>query len=238
MTEQKPIWGQLPPLRTSGEREFVFTSADFERVRKLIYDHAGIALSAAKQDMVYSRLARRLRETHTKTFGDYLALLERGDKAEWEKFVNSLTTNLTSFFREPHHFPLLAEHLVDHICRQQGIPVHGISPAAIARLKLHDWPGNVRELSNVLERALLMSDGDLIDAEALDGVMPAAVQSAVHPGPGVGLAGAVAQAERAAIIDALARCQGNKAQAARLLSISRAALYEKIAAHAVLTAVA
>ena len=111
MTEQKPIWGQLPPLRTSGEREFVFTSADFERVRKLIYDHAGIALSAAKQDMVYSRLARRLRETHTKTFGDYLALLERGDKAEWEKFVNSLTTNLTSFFREPHHFPLLAEHL-------------------------------------------------------------------------------------------------------------------------------
>ena len=111
MSEQKPVWGQLPPLRVSSEREFAFTGADFERVRKLIYDHAGIALSPAKQDMVYSRLARRLRETRTKTFGDYLALLERGDKAEWEKFVNSLTTNLTSFFREPHHFPLLAEHL-------------------------------------------------------------------------------------------------------------------------------
>jgi len=111
VNEQKPIWGQQPALRTSSEREFAFTSADFERVRKLIYDHAGISLSAAKQDMVYSRLARRLRETRTKTFGDYLALLERGDKNEWEKFVNSLTTNLTSFFREPHHFPLLAEHL-------------------------------------------------------------------------------------------------------------------------------
>jgi len=61
--------------------------------------------------MVYSRLARRLRETHLKSFGEYLALLERGDKNEWEKFVNSLTTNLTSFFREPHHFPILAEHL-------------------------------------------------------------------------------------------------------------------------------
>lgn len=99
------------PARDAGEREFVFTLADFERVRKLIYEHAGISLSTAKQDMVYSRLARRLRETKLKSFGDYLALLERGDKTEWEKFVNSLTTNLTSFFREPHHFPILAEHL-------------------------------------------------------------------------------------------------------------------------------
>ncbi|WP_305074312.1 CheR family methyltransferase [Propionivibrio sp.] len=103
--------GKELPGREGGEREFVFTLADFERVRKLIYEHAGIALSSAKQDMVYSRLARRLRETRLRTFGEYLALLERGDKAEWEKFVNSLTTNLTSFFREPHHFPILAEHL-------------------------------------------------------------------------------------------------------------------------------
>lgn len=95
----------------SAAREFAFTLADFERVRKLIYEHAGISLSPAKQDMVYSRLARRLRETRLKSFAEYLALLERGDKVEWEKFVNSLTTNLTSFFREPHHFPIFAEHL-------------------------------------------------------------------------------------------------------------------------------
>lgn len=80
-------------------------------MRTLIYQHAGISLSAAKQDMVYSRLARRLRETRLNSFAEYLTLLERGDKSEWEKFVNSLTTNLTSFFREPHHFPILAEHL-------------------------------------------------------------------------------------------------------------------------------
>lgn len=98
-------------LRDAGEREFAFTPADFECVRKLIHEHAGISLSDAKQDMVYSRLARRLRETRLKSFGDYLALLERGDRTEWEKFVNSLTTNLTSFFREAHHFPILAEHL-------------------------------------------------------------------------------------------------------------------------------
>lgn len=111
MIEQKTPWSAAPIARDSGAREFVFTTADFERVRKLIYAHAGIALSPAKQDMVYSRLARRLRETRLKSFGEYLALLERGDKGEWEKFVNSLTTNLTSFFREPHHFPMLAAHL-------------------------------------------------------------------------------------------------------------------------------
>jgi chemotaxis protein methyltransferase CheR len=97
--------------REPGLREFAFSAADFERVRKLIYQHAGISLSAAKQDMVYSRLARRLRATNKNSFGEYLDMLEKGDKDEWERFVNSLTTNLTSFFREPHHFPIFAEHL-------------------------------------------------------------------------------------------------------------------------------
>ena len=96
------------------DREFVFTSKDFERVRQLIYDHAGISLNPSKQDMVYSRLARRLRATGISNFKDYLALLENDNEAEWEAFVNSLTTNLTSFFREPHHFPLLAEHVLKH----------------------------------------------------------------------------------------------------------------------------
>lgn len=103
-------------LQSTGgrDREFVFTAADFERVRQLIYDHAGISLNASKQDMVYSRLARRLRATGINNFRDYLLLLESNNVAEWEAFANSLTTNLTSFFREPHHFPLLAEHVVKH----------------------------------------------------------------------------------------------------------------------------
>lgn len=93
------------------EREFHFTDADFERIRKLIYDHAGISLNVNKRDMVYSRLARRLRATGLRTFRDYLQLLESNDHAEWEAFTNALTTNLTSFFREEHHFSILAEHI-------------------------------------------------------------------------------------------------------------------------------
>lgn len=96
----------------SGSREFEFSSSDFERVRKLIYQHAGISLAPIKQDMVYSRLARRLRALSLHSFTDYLNQLEQNQNAdEWEKFVNALTTNLTSFFREPHHFPIFADHL-------------------------------------------------------------------------------------------------------------------------------
>lgn len=95
--------------------EFAFSAADFEHVRKLIYQRAGISLHAGKQAMVYSRLSRRLREVGHRSFGEYLQQLEqsRGPQAEqeWQEFVNCLTTNLTSFFREEHHFPLLAAEL-------------------------------------------------------------------------------------------------------------------------------
>lgn len=100
-----------PPDRNTTTREFHFTEQDFQRVRKLIYDHAGISLSDSKMDMVYSRLGRRLRATGLSNFREYLSLLEKNDATEWEAFVNSLTTNLTSFFREPHHFPILADHI-------------------------------------------------------------------------------------------------------------------------------
>jgi chemotaxis protein methyltransferase CheR len=91
---------------------FDFTPRDFARVRALIYKQAGISLSEAKQEMVYSRLARRLRAKGLTSFGEYLDRLESGlDDGEWEAFTNALTTNLTSFFREAHHFPILSEHM-------------------------------------------------------------------------------------------------------------------------------
>ena len=113
-------------FRSNHEREFIFTEANFQRICKLIYEHAGISLKAAKQDMVYSRLARRLRANGLDNFQDYLVLLENNNEAEWEAFVNSLTTNLTSFFREPYHFPLLAEHIAKQRARH-GARQHPMS---------------------------------------------------------------------------------------------------------------
>jgi chemotaxis protein methyltransferase CheR len=99
-------------MKSESSKEFNFTTSDFERVRAMIYKKAGIALADSKQEMVYSRLARRLRATGIDSFARYLDDLESGRLGdEWESFTNALTTNLTSFFREAHHFPLLAEHV-------------------------------------------------------------------------------------------------------------------------------
>ena len=101
------------PVSERPEQEFSFGAADFERVRQLIYQRAGISLHSGKQAMVYSRLSRRLRETGHRSFADYLQWLERGgaSDSEWQEFINCLTTNLTAFFREEHHFHALAEDL-------------------------------------------------------------------------------------------------------------------------------
>ncbi|RLM27196.1 chemotaxis protein-glutamate O-methyltransferase [Brenneria alni] len=83
----------------------------FRRISQLIYQRAGIVLADHKREMVYNRLVRRLRLLGINDFGQYLALLESDhNSAEWQAFINALTTNLTAFFREAHHFPILAEH--------------------------------------------------------------------------------------------------------------------------------
>jgi len=96
-------------------QEFKLLPADFERIRRLIYQRAGISLNPGKQAMVYSRLSRRLRERGHPSFASYLGWLENasgaeGD-AEWQEFTNCLTTNLTAFFREEHHFVALVDDL-------------------------------------------------------------------------------------------------------------------------------
>jgi chemotaxis protein methyltransferase CheR len=102
----------VPKIKLDGVKEFEFTKRDFDRVRALIYRRAGISLNESKQEMVYSRLARRLRAIGIDNFADYLDFLENGrDPDEWVAFTNALTTNLTSFFREAHHFPVLADHI-------------------------------------------------------------------------------------------------------------------------------
>ncbi|HOA92284.1 MAG TPA: CheR family methyltransferase [Quisquiliibacterium sp.] len=93
------------------EEAFSLSAHDFERVRELIYRRAGITLAPTKRSMVYSRLSRRLRDTGHTDVGAYLDALGKADSPEWQSFVNALTTNLTSFFREGYHFPVLAEHL-------------------------------------------------------------------------------------------------------------------------------
>ncbi|QDW32102.1 methyltransferase domain-containing protein [Yersinia sp. KBS0713] len=84
---------------------------DLQKISGLIYQRAGIVLNNQKRDMVYNRLSRRLRDLKMTSFTEYLVRLESDKNSdEWQAFINTLTTNLTSFFREAYHFPILAEH--------------------------------------------------------------------------------------------------------------------------------
>ena len=94
------------------DKEFKFTENNFQFIVKLVNTHTGIVLAPHKKSMVYSRLARRLRALGLKNFDDYCDYLTNGQHDdELENFMNSLTTNLTAFFRESHHFDHLETFL-------------------------------------------------------------------------------------------------------------------------------
>lgn len=102
--------------------EFEFSDQDFQRVRRIINEMAGISLADGKRELVYSRLSRRLRQLNMQRFDAYCDYVEAGDDpAEKTEFVNALTTNLTSFFREMHHFEFLGNELLPAIIRDRGM---------------------------------------------------------------------------------------------------------------------
>ena len=93
-------------------REFAFSNEDFEALRRLVKELTGINLTDQKRELVYGRLARRLRALHLRTFAQYRDLLASDGGKEISEFCNAITTNLTSFFRESHHFDYLREQLL------------------------------------------------------------------------------------------------------------------------------
>jgi chemotaxis protein methyltransferase CheR len=104
----------------AGLNDFILTDADFDRICQLVREHTGIALTEAKRQMVYGRLARRLRTLRLASFTDYVELLERAEPLELQEFTNAITTNLTSFFRESHHFEYLADQVLPRVAEHAG----------------------------------------------------------------------------------------------------------------------
>lgn len=106
-------------MSTVYEREFEFNRKDFEHIRDLVGERTGIVLSDHKITMVYGRLSRRLRQLKITSFSQYLKLLEDETGQELVEFTNALTTNLTSFFREPHHFEYLKKTAIPVIMKNR-----------------------------------------------------------------------------------------------------------------------
>lgn len=100
------------------KREFAFSTRDFNELRQLVKELVGIDLNEGKEDMVYGRLTRRLRALNLTSFKDYIHLLKQDpDGEEVSHFVNSMTTNLTAFFRESHHFEHLKNSVLPHLMK-------------------------------------------------------------------------------------------------------------------------
>ncbi len=131
------------------DREFRFTDSDFARIRTLVGELTGIAMTESKREMVYSRLVRRVRYLGLDNFADYCTLLQEGDEGELVQFVNALTTNLTAFFREEHHFDYLATTLLPQLQHAKGRRrlriwsagcSTGAEPYSIAMVVKETWP--------------------------------------------------------------------------------------------------
>jgi len=96
------------------QREFNFTNEHFQKVKTVLYAHAGIVLAENKQDMAYNRLVRRIRELDLQSFDQYLVDIE-SDINEFGLFINAMTTNLTAFFRESHHFDFIGNTIIPQL---------------------------------------------------------------------------------------------------------------------------
>lgn len=101
-------------------REFQMSYENFKLIKNLAYKVTGISLSDHKQNMIYGRLARRLRALGLQTFDQYCSLLESDNSAELHEFVNAITTNLTAFFRENHHFEFLQNNLLPQLIKSNA----------------------------------------------------------------------------------------------------------------------
>ena len=157
--------------------------------------------------------------------------------------LNVLALQVPPLRERREDIPALVEHLLDDIANRSGQAPMELSPAALALLGAQPWKGNVRELRNLLERAQLDADGPLLEAAQLQPLLaapglpaqalPAEPPSAAEALPGTlrPLAESIAEAERRALQQALAACNGNRRRTATELGISRASLYSKLQQH-------
>ncbi len=125
-----------------------FNDKEFEQLRSLVFQHTGIHLDQSKRDLVYNRFAKRMRNIGVNSFIDYFKYIDEHEDSEIEHFTNAITTNLTSFFREVHHFEILAEQVIpilrNKLDRRIRIWSAGCStgeePYSIALTLLHHIP--------------------------------------------------------------------------------------------------
>jgi len=107
----------LESMMTERDKAFQLSSDDFAFLCQFVYDIAGIVLNVSKKEMVYRRLTRIVRERKLSSFTEYCNLLKSSPEKEKDYFINAITTNLTSFFREQHHFDFMVQHEIPKLIK-------------------------------------------------------------------------------------------------------------------------
>ena len=114
-------------VKVNTTREYEFTEKDFNKLRKIANNHTGIIVTDDKYDMYYARLVKRIRVLGLRSFAEYVKYLDANMATEFTPFIDSITTNLTSFFREPHHFEMMKSTIIPELCTRsdtvQGLKV-------------------------------------------------------------------------------------------------------------------
>jgi chemotaxis protein methyltransferase CheR len=172
--------------------EFAFTSQDFKRIAALLYDLAGISLPDSKATLVYSRLAKRLRNLGLRSFTEYCAFVS-SDKGqdESQEMLRALTTNVTRFFREPHHFDDLRANILEPVADKvraggrlrlwSAASSSGQEPYSMAFTVLSVWPNaadlDIRILGTDIDTNVLATGRAAVYEESLLEGIPAAARS-------------------------------------------------------------
>jgi len=172
------------------QREFTYTRNDFNHLCRLVDRHTGIQLGDGKEDMLYGRLSRRIRKVGLSSFKQYIQLLEGDeDGDEFGEFINAVTTNLTSFFRESHHFDYLKQTLLPELMRKNSASRRiriwsagsstGEEPYSIAMTVAETMPDgwDVKILATDLDTdVLLHGERGIYDEARVEGLNKAVVQ--------------------------------------------------------------
>ena len=144
--------------------------------------------------------------------------------------INVVTVHIPPLCQRVADVPLLADHFLRHFCRSHGRQKHGITDAAFESLQRYQWPGNVRELENVIERAVLLSKGEMIDTGDLPQslVTQSSLTASTEPAEGTSLKQAMEEPERQFIRATLVANNWNRQKTAKALQINRTTLYKKM----------
>lgn len=176
----------------NSDKEFAFDSADFLAIQSKLKKIAGINLADSKDSMVYSRLSRRIRQLKMTNFADYLRYVDKS-QSEQQEFVNALTTNMTSFFREKHHFEELRHYLDEHHlkpltiwCAASSTGEEPYSLAITVAESLASFNGKVKIIASDIDSKVLAKAADgVYKIEQLNGIDDAIKKRYFYRGKGV-----------------------------------------------------